>query len=177
MADYSLEGPRWLSNAITWSFATANYVGQAAYAAITQTFYAVGQVFQNDVIWAFQRWSQVSNLQFTQVADSSNVGIRLGWTVIDGFGGTAGIASYGYDGSNYFLPDNVIEFDSGDTWVLGSDGDYHAGSAFGTSFRAIALHEIGHALGLGHYNGDTAIMNSSISASLNDLTQHDINGC
>ena len=175
MADYILEGPKWASSAITWSFATSNIAGQAAYAPITTTFASMGTVFQADITWAFQRWAQVANLQFTQVSDSAAVDIRLGWTNIDGVGSVAGIAYYAYSG-NFFLPNDVVEVDASDHWVLGTDGDYHAGSANGTTFKVIALHEIGHALGLDHYSGDLAIMNPSIAASLTDLTQHDING-
>ena len=176
MADYTLEGPRWASSPITWSFALANYLGQAAYSAISLTFQSVSAVFQNDVTWAFQRWAQVANLNFVQTGDGSGVDIRLGWTAIDGAAGTLGITSYNFDGNGHFLPDNVVEFDSSDTWVLGTDGDYHAVSSSGVGFRIIALHEIGHALGLDHYNASSAVMNSILSGAVSDLTQSDLDG-
>jgi hypothetical protein len=46
----------------------------------------------------------------------------------------------------------------------------------GIQLEAVATHEIGHALGLGHYDGAAAIMNTYASASVTNLMQSDIDG-
>src|SRR5690349_606916 len=96
---YVLSGPRWATNTVTWSFALANLPGQSAYAPLTEFFVAKAAAFRDAVVWAFNRWSEVANINFTEVSDSASAGIRLGWSSIDGAFGTAGIAFYSYDGS------------------------------------------------------------------------------
>src|SRR6185312_11292594 len=56
-----------------------------------------------------------------------------------------------------------IKFDSGDN-LSGSD------------FSLVAIHEIGHAIGMGHFNDDPAVMNSTANFSLDGLAQSDIDG-
>jgi Ca2+-binding RTX toxin-like protein len=178
MVDYALEGPRWASSTITWSLATSNLPGQSAYAAISGYFSSWNVIFSQDIAWAFDQWRQVANLQFVQVTDSASSNIRFGWASIDGPYNTLAIASYSYQisgGIQTFRSNNVIEFDSGETWVLGSDGDYHVGSSSGPTFRAVALHEIGHELGLDHYTGSLAIMNPTANSN-STLTTSDFHG-
>src|SRR3954451_1222157 len=174
MADYILEGPKWGSapfgagsGTVYWSFADlANGHGFYAWdASIT------GQ-FRTEVEQAFSRWQSVANIRFVEVADSSSVNIRLGFDAIDGTGGIAGETQYTF-GSDSRFQAAEIRFDNNEGWHL--QGGAEIGS-LNSSFFALALHEIGHALGLGHYDVWPAVMNSTLTASITDLTQSDRDG-
>jgi hypothetical protein len=88
-------------------------------------------------------WSNVANIKFTEVAETStNVGdLRFAWTTKT----QTGAASWAYAPSGYYA-------DGGDIWLsqpaLGADptSDWLAG---GYDYQ-ILIHEIGHALGLKH---------------------------
>lgn len=109
---------------------------------------------------AFGTWSDYAPLNFTEVEDSSNSQIRIGYDYIDGPSNTLAFA--------YFPTNGDITFDSGDRWNT-------------SLFLETAVHEIGHSLGLEHESGTSAIMNPSIQNRYNGLgsaflLQDDING-
>jgi Ca2+-binding RTX toxin-like protein len=162
VANYTLEGPKWGDSAtlgtsggsVTWSFvdlslATHFYIYTAE---------ITGQ-FVSYIRAAFDAWEDIANIDFVEVADATTTDIRLGWDTIDGNGNTAGEAAYFYSGGLFNLAE--IRFDQAETFSL-------------DVFYAVALHEIGHAIGLDHYNVEPAIMNAIVSVS--DLQASDIAG-
>ena len=125
--EYNLNGVRWevdpvvhqAGATVTWSMATANYAADY----IQFDGFITDAQFISVIRAAFDAWEQVTNIDFVEVSDSSNVDIRLGFGDIDGSSGTLGIAYYSWNGSNE-LTQSFIEFDSGENWNLniGSTG-------------------------------------------------------
>lgn len=173
MAHYALEPYKWGASglgtsggSVTYSFATANYADQQ------YTFDASLSVsFQAEVRLAFERWEEFANIDFVEVADDASNDLRLGFDYIDGLGNTVGEAYTVYNPQTGVVIEAEIRFETDENWTT-SNNRIVTGS--GSSFYAIALHEIGHTMGLDHYTESVAIMNPVISTS--DLTSSDIHG-
>ncbi|MCC8965152.1 matrixin family metalloprotease [Bradyrhizobium sp. Pear76] len=173
MADYVLEGFKWGSSAlgtasgeIDWSFATANLTGQF----IQFDSFLTG-MFQTEIREAFDRWESAANIDFHEVTDAAANQIRLGLSHIDGPNNIVG-----QEQSSYFAGSEIasdITFDMDEGWHLVNGQLVSNG---GVSFYDVALHEIGHSLGLDHYNVSPAIMNAVVNPAVTDLTQSDIDG-
>ncbi len=126
---------------------------------------------------AFDAWAAVANLTFVEVADGgedwntsgTSGDIRFGGEFFDGSGGT--LAHGFFPPVNGSTAAGDIHFDFDDNWEIGMDG---SGDGFFDIFT-VALHEIGHALGLGHVNGVLAVMNP-FYAELGALQADDIAG-
>ena len=120
---------------------------------------------------AFADWAQYANIQFQQVASVAAAEIDFTYSFIDGLNNVLGRANYSSSGST--MLSTLITFDSGEAWHVSGD-DIVSNS--GVDLFVVALHEIGHALGLDHYNASAAVMNAYLSSAVTDLTQSDING-
>jgi hypothetical protein len=170
---YRLEGFAWANPGdgltLTWSAATlnlssgnwqANYTGQLSAAEIA------------DVQRAFATWSSVANVHFVQVPDATNVDIRIG---IGAVSATYGAGAVGV----------TLSSPSDDNRATGEQIDFDQGFLANPKFDdqnvyALALHEIGHSLGLDHSINANAIMapsNFFESASLRtQLSTDDVAG-
>lgn len=132
--------------------------------------------FNTEISNAFAAWQAVTNIQFVQVPDSngatdSEAGyyghIRIGAHPIDG---ASGVLAHGY----YPPPNGVtiagdLHFDTGENWQCSpGTGQIDIG--------LVALHEIGHTIGLNHEPTLLAVMNAFYNPSLSSLQTDDING-
>jgi hypothetical protein len=161
MTDYVLEGPKWGVSGLGTAGGTVTW-------AIDSTTPAF---FLSDLAAAFADWSSHANIQFQEVASTASAQIDFSMGAIDGLDNTLGETSYSYSGSTFNLAN--IEFDSGEGWhVAGSQ----VVSNDNVDLFDVALHEIGHSLGLGHYNAAPAIMNAFLNPAVTDLAQSDIDG-
>ena len=149
--DFSLEGAKWGSPELGAAGGTVTW-------AVDDS---ISQAEMQSINAAFAEWSEVANIQFQQVASTVDSDIDFANSALDGAGNVLGVTGFSYAGGQ--LQSAEIQFDSGDN-LSGSD------------FSLVAIHEIGHAIGLGHYNDDDAVMNSFANFDLTGLEQSDIDG-
>ena len=178
MAAYSLEGSQWTSTSITWSFADYTLSPDVADPFSS----AITGVYQSAVQWALQQWASVTPLQFNEVADSPNFGqaadIRIGFGSFD----TASTEIIGetnlrLDGLGGLVPDELVRLEDPSQFPLVQQADgseVYAGTS--ATLRQVALHEIGHALGMGHATDPNAVMYPVVGANNQTLDQTDIAG-
>ena len=122
--------------------------------------------FDAALISAFDAWENVASIDFQMVPFGDPADVVVGAASL---GGAAGIAEYTFDGNPGLseILSGTVTFNSDLTWTpYGQPG--------GVDFYAVALHEIGHIIGLGHVNDPSEIMNPVIYAD--DLGSGDIAG-
>jgi len=149
--DFSLVGAKWGSPELGTAGGTVTW-------AVDDS---ISQADLQSINAAFAEWSEVANIQFEQVSSTAVSDIDFSEGAIDGASNVLGVASYSFSGGQ--LQNADIEFDSAD-------------NLSGSELTLVATHEIGHAIGLGHFNDDPAVMNSTANFDLTGLAQSDIDG-
>ncbi len=178
---YVLAGPVWPARTVTWSFANTTYEADAS-----NPFSApVGAAYQPVIQQAIQRWASVSGLNLKQVEDSSNpkqaADIRIGFADFNTANThVVGTTSYRYmvgPSGQTFAPNALVRLENPGQLplVAGADGSLTY-QGLSTSLYSVALHEIGHALGLGHSADPGSLMYSSVGPANADLSASDVAG-
>ena len=171
MPTYTLEGPKWQTPILTWSFASLSQPNSSTFSAPIAA--ADQAIFRK----AVQTWDDQVNLTFQEVPDSTaNVDIRLGWAKF-GLGGQIGESNYAYSGttgSGSFLPGGLVRVEDPAQRPLSTVNGLAIYQNTQTSLYQVILHEIGHALGLGHDTDPTALMYPTASASNRELSASDL---
>ncbi|KAL5569514.1 hypothetical protein UlMin_026089 [Ulmus minor] len=121
---------------------------------------------------AFKKWAQVSHFTFEEVPVSSLADIRIGFHSGDHgdgnpFDGPSGTLAHAFSPTN-----GRLHFDADEDWSSNPEENQF-------DFETVALHEIGHILGLGHEPSiPNAIMYPSVTRGLTKRNLHadDIQG-
>lgn len=180
MADYAIGNQKWGSSLlgtpggkVYWSFATRAYYGNYTFEG------SIGDPAYMDAIReAFALWEAVADIDFVEVPDGNQTQLRLAFDSIDGRYGTVGQAYSSGTSDEHYNPQNPrfstdyaeIRFDLAEVWTA-VPGDGRA-----TNFLTVAIHEIGHAIGLGHVDDPNSIMHPTSNDPLTKPGPGDVAG-
>ncbi|MBB3997814.1 matrixin family metalloprotease [Aureimonas pseudogalii] len=155
-------GAKWGPQTLGTNGGTVTWQFDASFDALAATGRAPVNVFMAAVQNAFALWESFANIDFQQVSSSAAAQIDVGAAAFDGPNGTLGQANWlFYDKSplDQFVSASV-NLDQAETWnVVPASPLPNAYDVF-----AVAMHEIGHAIGLDH----SADPNSLMYYQLND---------
>ncbi|KAG6599050.1 Metalloendoproteinase 3-MMP, partial [Cucurbita argyrosperma subsp. sororia] len=125
---------------------------------------------------AFARWAAVTPLTFTAVESFRAADIRIGFYAGDHgdgepFDGVLGTLAHAFS-----PPSGHFHLDGDESWVV--TGDLRSAPVTAIDLESVAVHEIGHLLGLGHSSVEESIMFPTITSRTRkvDLAVDDVTG-
>lgn len=171
MSEYAFEAAKRGSASIAWSFAAQTLAVDTS----TPFSSTIALAYQSTIVAAFARWASVSGLVFTQVADAASVPIRIGFGTL-AFNDELGETDYRYSRGVLFDDTQIRLLDPVIAPILSDTAGQFTYLQYGVTLFQVALHEIGHALGLDHTTDPATIMFPYVTTATDDLAAGDIEG-
>jgi hypothetical protein len=171
----------WFSgNASSYDLSGASWPN--AQASVYSAGGSSNSTFDNAFVEAMGNWNNLSNFSFNNVsgyADPCNSPTSCsegpsGYAFSNSMcGSSLGASTLAVN--LYWICDTTI-IQAGTIFNTAWSWDVHSGSGSNIDFRRVATHELGHALGLGHDNTYSALMNTTYSETIETPQSDDING-
>ncbi|XP_059069452.1 metalloendoproteinase 1-MMP isoform X2 [Cryptomeria japonica] len=156
--------PKWQSTNLTYALLDIPYAQLGLSSAAVRFSIAA----------AFDSWAAVTPFHFVEAQNSDQANIKISFATGDHgdgepFDGPGGLLAH-----SFAPPSGIMHFDAEEYWRV--DGFEEPSYFLWVDLQSIALHEIGHIIGLGHAQNSDAVMYRFISVRevKRELTVHDV---